>query len=61
MAQSIKGVKGFQSVNPKDKRSKKALVFLNEREHKRLKEYCSKLDTKPSTFIRELLNDIIKD
>jgi len=61
MAKTIKGKKGFQPVNPKDKRTKRGVFFLNEREHKKLKEYCIKLDIKPSILIRELLNDIIKD
>jgi len=61
MAQSIKGKKGFQSINPKDKRTKRGVYYLTELEHKKLKEYCIKNDTTPSIFVRELLNDIIKD
>jgi len=61
MVQSIKGKKGFQPINPKDKRVKRGVFYLTESEHKKLKEYCIKNDTTPSIFVRGLLNDIIKD
>jgi len=61
MAQSIKGKKGFQPINPKDKRVKRGVFYLTESEHKKLKAYCTKLNTTPSIFVRGLLNDIIKD
>ena len=61
MSRVVKGKKGFQPINPKDKRVKRGLFYLTESEHKKLKEYCIKNDITPSIFVRGLLNDIIKD